>query len=61
MSYGSYQCPVCEIKMERELITFLNHTNRHITERIREMHPGQRLEGDAFVFQDVAFRLPITV
>lgn len=34
-----YTCPVCGKKMARDLIPFLDHTNQHIIEKIKEKHP----------------------
>ena len=34
-----YQCPLCHKQIDRELILFLDHTNQHVIDRIREKHP----------------------
>ncbi len=36
---ASYKCPVCEEIVQRDLIVFLDHTNQHILDKIRERHP----------------------
>ena len=39
MEYKDYKCPVCENLFPRDLIVFLNHTNGHILDKIKERHP----------------------
>lgn len=34
-----YQCPLCKIQMERDLVKFLDHTNQHIIDSIQKKHP----------------------
>ncbi|MBI4116022.1 MAG: hypothetical protein HY447_05575 [Candidatus Omnitrophica bacterium] len=34
-----YECPLCHQKIDRELTRFLDHTNQHIIDRIKEQHP----------------------
>ena len=36
---AGYQCPLCGRQLERELLLFLDHTNQHIIDRIKESHP----------------------
>lgn len=35
----NYQCPLCGNKMARDLILFLDHTNQHVIDKIKESHP----------------------
>ena len=34
-----YRCPLCEKTMERNLVLYLDHTQAHIMDRIKEEHP----------------------
>ena len=34
-----YTCPVCGEKVDRDLSMFLDHTNMHIIEKLKETHP----------------------
>lgn len=36
---AGYRCPLCDREMERNLILFLDHTEQHIIDRIKEAHP----------------------
>lgn len=36
---AEYQCPLCGRKMERNLLLFLNHGERHVIDRIKVEHP----------------------
>ncbi len=36
---NQYRCPLCEKSMERNLALFLDHTQGHIIDRIKEEHP----------------------
>lgn len=36
---NAYRCPLCERSMERNLALFLDHTQGHIIDRIKEEHP----------------------
>lgn len=35
----SYTCPVCGEKTPRDLVVFLDHTNRHIFDLLKQKHP----------------------
>ncbi len=35
----TYQCPVCNLEMTRELKTFLQHTYQHIEAAVLAEHP----------------------
>ena len=39
MNYTRYQCPVCSEEMAREITTFLEHTNQHIYDVVKDNHP----------------------
>lgn len=34
-----YTCPTCGETVERDILTFLRHTDRHILEALKELHP----------------------
>lgn len=34
-----YTCPVCGEKVERELLMFISHTEKHIADEISRKHP----------------------
>ena len=36
---ASYRCPLCGNQMKRDLILFLDHTNQHVIDRIKQNHP----------------------
>lgn len=36
---AGYKCPLCKTEMERDVALFLDHTNQHIIEKIKEKHP----------------------
>ena len=35
-----YTCPTCGEKMERDLSLFMDHTNRHIIDEVKRLHPN---------------------
>lgn len=41
-AWGSdtYHCATCGIDMDRDVLIFLSHTDQHIIDAIKEMHPG---------------------
>ncbi|MDV2495010.1 MAG: hypothetical protein RX316_02225 [bacterium] len=36
---ATYTCPTCGEVMERDLLAFLSHTDQHIIEALKELHP----------------------
>ncbi len=36
---AGYQCPMCGNAMERNLVLFLDHTQQHVIDKIKEEHP----------------------
>jgi hypothetical protein len=34
-----YTCSVCGAKVERELLVYMKHTDRHIIDEIKKKHP----------------------
>ncbi len=34
-----YTCPTCGEMVERDILTFLRHTDKHILEALKELHP----------------------
>lgn len=36
---AGYQCPLCNKQMDRDLILFLDHTNQHVIDRIKQANP----------------------
>jgi hypothetical protein len=36
---ADYNCPLCGRKMARDLARFLDHTNTHVIDKIKESHP----------------------
>lgn len=38
-SATGYVCPVCSRTLERDILIFLNHTDAHVIDRIKEAHP----------------------
>lgn len=34
-----YTCPTCSVTVERDILTFLRHTDKHILEALKELHP----------------------
>ena len=34
-----YQCPVCQVEIQRDMTLFLDHTNKHIIDAIKKQHP----------------------
>ncbi|MFQ5892787.1 MAG: hypothetical protein ACE5H5_00590 [Nitrospinota bacterium] len=36
---ATYTCAVCHAEVERDLLVFLRHTDQHILEALRELHP----------------------
>ena len=39
-----YTCPTCGKEVERELVTFKDHTEGHIVDEIKKMHPDWKEE-----------------
>ena len=35
-----YNCPVCEAKMPRDIMVVIPHTEIHIVDEIKKIHPG---------------------
>lgn len=35
-----YTCPICDQRIERELLTFLKHGDFHIIDEIKKAHPN---------------------
>ena len=35
-----YTCPTCNAKMERDLLLFTQHTDRHIVDELKKKHPS---------------------
>ena len=35
-----YTCPTCGEKMERDLSLFMDHTDKHIVDEVKKMHPS---------------------
>ncbi|MBI3313520.1 MAG: hypothetical protein HYZ83_04745 [Candidatus Omnitrophica bacterium] len=38
-SAATYVCPMCNRTMERDIILFLNHTDEHVIDRIKQANP----------------------
>lgn len=36
---NAYTCPVCQNKIQRDLMVFMRHTEDHIIEAIHKAHP----------------------
>ncbi|MDA2917310.1 hypothetical protein MYX64_10815 [Nitrospinae bacterium AH_259_B05_G02_I21] len=36
---ATYTCPTCEEAVERNLLVFLRHTDQHIIETLKALHP----------------------
>ncbi|MDV2479648.1 MAG: hypothetical protein RX317_05330 [bacterium] len=36
---STYTCPTCGDAIERDLLVFLRHTDQHIIEALKELHP----------------------
>ncbi len=36
---ATYICPTCEEELDRDLLAFLRHTDRHIIDALKELHP----------------------
>ena len=36
---ATYICPTCGEPVERDILVFLRHTDRHIIETLKELHP----------------------
>ena len=36
---ATYICPTCGDAVERDILVFLRHTDRHIIETLKELHP----------------------
>lgn len=36
---ANYICPTCGEPVERDLLVFLHHTDRHIIDALKELHP----------------------
>ncbi len=37
-----YTCPTCGMKIDRDLMVFISHTEEHIAEEIMKKHPEWR-------------------
>lgn len=40
MNYGKYRCPICNGEVERDLTVYLCHTDEHMIETLKELHPN---------------------
>lgn len=36
---ATYTCPTCGDAVDRDILLFLHHTDRHILEALKELHP----------------------
>lgn len=43
----NYQCPLCGNTMARDLVLFLDHTNQHVIDKIKQSHPEWIAENGA--------------
>ena len=50
----NYKCPLCHEEIERDLVVFRNHTDKHILEEIKKGHP-EWVESDGVCRQCVEY------